>query len=415
MPKSSSNSLAQQFRSIFTTPWTREVLKTVPPEKLLDAYSQTGQRVTQLLITLFGVASFCFLSLLASDRSLLEAESTLDVPFAGRVSFLGFMIIGPILLIGLRLYLTFFHEHWKALERALESSPAVRAPTVSLLTDPRLRLFSGFLLYCAVPLLMIGFLWKAAALPGWGSYFLPPTAAVIGWHLSLAMGLSPRRRVLKAAALVVPVVAALLAAGLYPDYFRRSMHLSRVELAGANLAGVDLRDANLRRANLAGANLQGANLEGADLFRANLQEVNLNGARLVEAQLSWIDLRGADLSGVESGAPSQQAGIRSGPANLDGADLKYADLRGADLRGARFEGATLFRADLQGATLSVTDFIRADLSELRGQGLRFRDSVLLDANLDRADLRGADLMGAMGLTPDQAKTAKIDETTKLPF
>jgi uncharacterized protein YjbI with pentapeptide repeats len=371
--------------------------------------------VTQLLITLFGVVSFCFLSLLASDRSLLGAESTLDVPFAGRVSFLGFMIIGPILLIGLRLYVTFFHQHWKALELALESSSAVRAPTVSLLTDPRLQLFSGFLLYCAVPLLMIGFLWKAAGLPGWGSFFLPPTAAVVGWHLALAIGSSSRLRVLRGIAFVVPVAAALLAVGLYPDSFRRSMRLSRAELAGANLAGFDLRGADLRRANLEHANLQGAILDGADLFRANLQEADLNGARLVEAQLGWIDLRGADLSGVETGAPAEQAGIKLGPANLDRAHLAYADLRGADLRGTRFEGATLFHANLRGAILSVTDFIRADLTQVRGQELDFQDSMLWDASLDGADLRGANLMGAMGLTSEQAKTARIDETTRLPF
>jgi hypothetical protein len=379
MPKRPTNFLAHQFRSIFTAPWTREALKEVPPEKLLEAYTQTGQRVTQLLITLFGVVSFCFLSLLASDRSLLGAESTLDVPFAGRVSFLGFMIIGPILLIGLRLYVTFFHQHWKALELALESSSAVRAPTVSLLTDPRLQLFSGFLLYCAVPLLMIGFLWKAAGLPGWGSFFLPPTAAVVGWHLALAIGSSSRLRVLRGIAFVVPVAAALLAVGLYPDSFRRSMRLSRAELAGANLAGFDLR--------------------GADLRRANLEHANL----------------GADLSGVETGAPAEQAGIKLGPANLDRAHLAYADLRGADLRGTRFEGATLFHANLRGAILSVTDFIRADLTQVRGQELDFQDSMLWDASLDGADLRGANLMGAMGLTSEQAKTARIDETTRLPF
>ena len=44
----------------------------------------------------------------------------------------------------------------------------------------------------------------------------------------------------------------------------------------------------------------------------------------------------------------------------------------------------------------------------------FRDVDFLDANLDGAILRGADLTGAKNLTEEQLSRAVIDEATRLP-
>jgi len=74
-----------------------------------------------------------------------------------------------------------------------------------------------------------------------------------------------------------------------------------------------------------------------------------------------------------------------------GADLRYADLRGADLSGAVLSGADLRYADLRGANLSGADLSGADLryADLRG-------AYLSGANLSGADLRYAYLSGADG-------------------
>jgi uncharacterized protein YjbI with pentapeptide repeats len=106
-----------------------------------------------------------------------------------------------------------------------------------------------------------------------------------------------------------------------------------LDLSGTNLRGADLIGANLFGANLIGANLFGANLYGADLNRANLYGANLNRANLNRANLNRADLIGANLFG----------------ANLIGANLFGADLNGADLNRAYLYGADLNGANLYGA------------------------------------------------------------------
>jgi anion-transporting ArsA/GET3 family ATPase len=157
------------------------------------------------------------------------------------------------------------------------------------------------------------------------------------------------------------------------------LDLSRTNLRGADLNRADLNRANLNRANLIGANLIGANLIGADLNRANLIGANLDGANLNGANLNGANLYGANLDG----------------ANLDGADLIGANLDGADLIGANLIGANLIGADLIGANLDGADLIGANLN-----GANLNRAYLNGANLD-----GAYLYGAVGLNPEQIKSA----------
>jgi uncharacterized protein YjbI with pentapeptide repeats len=157
----------------------------------------------------------------------------------------------------------------------------------------------------------------------------------------------------------IPVQAALTVIG------RRKVENDQ---AGDNLAEttnpnkikiLDLSGTNLRGADLIGANLFGANLIGANLFGANLYGANLDGANLNRANLIGANLNRANLDG----------------ANLDGADLNRANLIEANLIGANLNGANLYGADLNGADLN-------------------------GANLD-----GAYLYGAVGLNPEQIKSA----------
>ena len=137
-----------------------------------------------------------------------------------------------------------------------------------------------------------------------------------------------------------------------------------LDLSGTNLRKAYLNGANLNRANLIGANLIGANLIGANLRLADLEGANLNGADLKGANLDGADLKGANLN----------------LADLEGANLNLADLRLADLEGANLNGADLRGANLNGANLN-------------------------GANLDGANLNGANLNGAVGLNPEQIKSA----------
>jgi hypothetical protein len=85
------------------------------------------------MLTFVGVALFCLLSLLTPDTALLTAGEKLNVPFAGPVSFRGLMVLGPALLIMLRIYLQIYVEHWRRLENAgAEGEPLTPEPVRAL-------------------------------------------------------------------------------------------------------------------------------------------------------------------------------------------------------------------------------------------------------------------------------------------
>ena len=96
------------------------------------------------------------------------------MPFAGPVSSCGFIVIGPLVLIALRILLQIYVEHWHRLEPTRRRLPARSAPTVAPLQNPLLWGVAGFVLYLLLPLTMLAFTWKVAVLPAWGSGLLAP-------------------------------------------------------------------------------------------------------------------------------------------------------------------------------------------------------------------------------------------------
>ena len=79
------------------------------------------------------------------------------MPFAGPVSFFGFMLLGPAVLIGLRIYLQIYVEHSERLERLARSMSIARAPMLVPLQNPLIRYFSGLIFYLLLPLTMLLF------------------------------------------------------------------------------------------------------------------------------------------------------------------------------------------------------------------------------------------------------------------
>ncbi|MBE9090238.1 pentapeptide repeat-containing protein [Microcystis aeruginosa LEGE 11464] len=141
----------------------------------------------------------------------------------------------------------------------------------------------------------------------------------------------------------IPVQAALTVIG------RRKVENDQ---AGDNLAETTdpnkIKILDLSRTNLREANLDGAYLNRANLIGANLNRANLNGAYLYRAYLNRANLYGAHLNGAYLFG-----------ANLYGANLNGADLYGADLYGAHLFGAHLNGADLNGANLNGANLNRA--------------------------------------------------------
>src|SRR6478609_12074144 len=81
----------------------RQGLRKLSPDLISKARDETATQVTRIGLTFVGTAAFCLLSLLSPDSALLGGSERINLPLlAGPVSFFGFMLLGPTVLIVLR-------------------------------------------------------------------------------------------------------------------------------------------------------------------------------------------------------------------------------------------------------------------------------------------------------------------------
>jgi hypothetical protein len=163
-------------------------LRKLSPDLVSKARDETATQVTRVGLTFLGTAAFCLLSLLSPDGVLLGGSEKINVPLAGPVSFVGFMLLGPAVLIMLRVYLQIYFEHSNRLDRLARSISIVRAPTLVPLKNSLIRLFSGLIFYLLLPVTMLLFAWKAAVFPLWGLGLFGVAVAVIVSHAMLPFG-----------------------------------------------------------------------------------------------------------------------------------------------------------------------------------------------------------------------------------
>ena len=162
-------------------------LRKLSPDSIGKATDETAAQVTRIGLTFLGTTAFCLLSLLSPDSALLGGSERINVPFAGPVSFFGFMLLGPAVLIVLRVYLQIYVEHSERLDRLARSMSVVRSPTLVPLQNPLIRCFSALIFYLLLPLTMMLFAWKAAVFPAWGSGLLCVAAGVVASHVMLLL------------------------------------------------------------------------------------------------------------------------------------------------------------------------------------------------------------------------------------
>ena len=165
----------------------RQGLRRLSSDFVGKARDETATQVTRIGLTFLGTTMFCLLSLLSPDSALLGGSERITVPFAGPVSFFGFMLLGPAVLIVLRIYLQIYVEHSERLERLARSMSIARAPMLVPLQNPLIRYFSGLIFYLLLPLTMLLFAWKAAVFPAWGAGLLGVAAVVVASHLMLPL------------------------------------------------------------------------------------------------------------------------------------------------------------------------------------------------------------------------------------
>ena len=186
-PCSASGGGSSSERGDHKRPARRLAVKVFASSHLTSSAKQEmrpPRRSLALDFSFVGTAAFCLLSLLSPDSALLSDIERINVPFAGPVSSYGFMIIGPLVLIVLRVYLQIYVEHSSRLDRLAQSVSVVRPPTLVPLENSWIRLFSGLVFYALLPAIMLCFAWKAAVLPKSALFTVVTTLAigVIAYH-----------------------------------------------------------------------------------------------------------------------------------------------------------------------------------------------------------------------------------------
>jgi len=290
-----------------------------------DEISNTVRRV---MLSLLAYALFCALTLAASnDASLFGAGSEIKLPIANTsIDYLAFLTVGPLILVGMILYLHLF------LQSAIDLGKpggAIPLPYIFNMDNPLAVILSGFLHYWLPVLLLFQFTWKAIPQPMAG-FWLGLASAGMGivmvylhmTRISTERAGNPQwfsRLMFYGFGLLF---AIQLASG--GSVLKRPLLLDDAGFKGRDLSGVDFRGASLKDAELIEANLSRANLQDADLTDANLKGANLSRANLQDADLT--------------------------DADFDGVDLREANLQFAVLTRVKFDRANLAKVDLRGVT-----------------------------------------------------------------
>jgi len=154
------------------------------------------------------------------------------------------------------------------------------------------------------------------------------------------------------------------------------------------LQNLRLLDADLSELDLSGSDFSGSDLSGANFSSSRLAGAKLNGCVLHGACLDDAELLGAELSGADLTEASAE---RAGFGHTTLTDAKAFALR-AD--GASFSSAQLQRVDLRTAQLAGARLREAQLSEAVLENCALREADMVDAEVSGASFRNADLREA---------------------
>lgn len=149
--------------------------------------------------------------------------------------------------------------------------------------------------------------------------------------------------------------------------------------------GTSFDDADLSGCRFLECALTQVSVTGGQLRRASFSDVYLRDVRLVSAGLTettWVDVQ----AGRSLIAGAEAFGSRLRRVVFSGCKLDSVNFRETRFEEVRFEQCVLTEVDFSGATLKKVSF----------PGSRLSGVTFVKMNLDRADLRGAEL----GITVD---------------
>ena len=269
-----------------------------------ESYSKA---INKTMLSLLGVGLYSLLAVVGSpDKSLIATNSSLQTPLVGTsISFQGFLIVSPFLLVILTVYLHILFGYWLQLEKKRKDmneqslkngEPTIESvPAIFSFSDLLPRFVTNFIFYWFVPLVLCFLAYKAFALKELIRPMFYVASFVTFSLLFLQIHRCPKEhrrwRNTPRWILLVLVVGYM---GYFPsvsDSFRRPLNLQREDLHDAWLQGLDLTGADMSNANLKGANLRGAILRNSHLNEANFQDANLGGADFTKADLFSANFR----------------------------------------------------------------------------------------------------------------------------
>jgi uncharacterized protein YjbI with pentapeptide repeats len=357
-----SNSTASASLFPTATAIRKSTLKPQDWERQHDEISNTVRRV---MLSLLAYALFCGITLASTnDASLFGVGSEIELPIAGTsIDYSTFLTVGPLILIGLIVYLHLFLQSGIDLGRTQDANPL---PYLFNMKNPLAIIVSSFLHYWLPVLLLFQFAWKATPHPMAGFWLglLSISVGIVMAYLYLARtseesGAIPRRLNRVIFFIFALLFAMQMASG--GAMLKRTLMLDGAQFENRDLRDFDFRDASLKEANLKntklkGANFSGANLNGANFTGADLKNVNFRNALLEQVNLKGLLLNGSDLGGANiintqfSGANLTGVNFKKAlleEKNHEESNLKESDLRESDITTAQFDGAIFKNADLR--------------------------------------------------------------------
>jgi uncharacterized protein YjbI with pentapeptide repeats len=435
-------------------------------------HDEISKTIWSLVSLLAGACIFCLITLAAPDATLISPDAKISIPVvSSNVSYTGFLFFGPVVLIGMAVYLHVFIEQRL---RVGSSKSQLSLPLVFNLGRPASRLVSALLFYWMLPCVLTVFVFRALPRPDAPLLiFLSTGASVLFLVLGIRRFAAERQLPLTIPArIMLGTLWLLLAASVILLFwlaplmqpilssftsflsttptqqtttatqqtaaprrnFRRdssTLPTRRLQLYGAPLDKKDLsslyapyadmRKADLREADLEESILTNADLRKADLTKANLTSADLTGAHLEGAILADATLNFADLANVTVDDFTQMEIRWRRVACIRRDDLSQDCLRSPDLAWTNLSNANLGelgKGKLQGAALTLrgADLRYADLSkaELTGVDLRFADlrNIQFNPSLQQAHLDGALLTAQAGVHADDALVQLENRTTE---
>jgi len=276
------------------------------PEIWQKQFDDVSTTIRRSMFAMLGYAAFCVVALGQPDAQILKAAAVQLPVVNTSVSVEGFMLIGPLVLVGLAAYLHIFIGRWVILKHD-KTRDNLRPSYIFNLPGRSAAAVATFIFYWLPPVVLASFVYKALPFTNMRLPTLWLAVLATSVLVFLAIRRCPDNRRKRWNRLLWPLLLLILVNVLYvnpgpgsgsANGLNRTYDLSYADLSGAYLRRAELNHTELIEAyligtDLMGANLLGANLGGADLSEANLRGTNLDGANLLGANLRRADLRGA--------------------------------------------------------------------------------------------------------------------------